>query len=143
MPRVERENMFIRMAEVLAERSTCEKLKVGAILVKDNRIISSGYNGAPSGLEHCTEAGCDIEQGTGACIRTVHAEANAIIFAARAGISTEGSTLYTTVSPCFHCSKLIVNAGVKKVVYASKYRLDTGLHLMERCGVEIKKLNGD
>jgi len=134
--RMSRETMFMRIAGIVSERSTCSRLKVGAVLVKDSRIIATGYNGAPKGLPHCDEVGCEIENG--ACIRTSHAEANVIAFAARNGISTEGSTLYSTHMPCYACSKLIVNAGIKLVIYGTAYRLKTGAELLDKCGVPAK-----
>jgi len=133
--RINRETMFMRIANIVSERSTCSRLKVGAVLVKDSRIISTGYNGAPKGLPHCEDSGCEMENDS--CIRTVHAEANVIAFAAKNGIVTDGATLYTTTAPCYTCSKLLVNAGISKVVFENEYRIKKGLRLLEECGVHI------
>lgn len=137
MERISRDFMFAKIAYIVAARSTCPRARVGAVLVKDNRIISTGYNGAPSGLHHCDDFGCEIDD-NGSCTRTVHAEANVIAFAAKNGIPTQGSTLYTTVAPCYTCAKLLINAGVKEVVYMEPYRLDDGLRILADCGVEIR-----
>ena len=113
---------FIEMATLISERATCERLHVGAVIVKDNRIIASGYNGSPSGMPHCSEVGCDVVDGH--CIATIHAEVNAILQCAKYGIHTEGSTIYVTHFPCYHCAKSIVQAGIKEVIYLNKYRND-------------------
>jgi dCMP deaminase len=141
MSRISRELMFMKMARILSERSTCSHLKVGAVLAIDSRVISTGYNGSPSGMPHCDDVGCEDENG--ACIRTVHAEANVIAFAAKHGISTDGSTLYTTHSPCYACAKLIVNAGIKKVVYEDEYRIVKGLTLLKACGIMVCQYLGE
>lgn len=139
MPRISRPELFMKIAELLADRSTCSRLRVGAVLVKESRIISTGYNGAPQDLPHCDDVGCELEKGTGACIRTVHAEANVIAFAAKSGIATDGATLYTTHAPCYTCAKLLVNAGIKKVIYGKDYRIRKGLELLDDCGVEFEQ----
>lgn len=123
------------MAVVTSARSTCKRASVGSVIAKDGRIISTGYVGSPSGLAHCTDVDC-LQGPDGGCVRTVHAEANAITFAARHGISTDGSTLYSTHSPCGSCAKLIINAGIVRVVYDQRYRLAGGLHLLMAAGVE-------
>lgn len=133
--RINRETMFMRIANIVSERSTCSRLKVGAVLVKDSRIISTGYNGASKGLTHCDDSGCEMENGS--CIRTVHAETNVIAFAAKNGITTDGAILYTTHAPCYSCAKLLVNAGISKVVFENEYRIKKGLRLLEECGVHI------
>mgnify|MGYP001946569404 FL=1 len=124
-------------AVLWATRSTCQRLQVGAVLAKGGRTISTGYNGAPSGLPHCNEDNCKIQP---QCKRTVHAEMNAILFAARYGISTEGTELYTTHSPCIDCAKAIINAGIKKVYYLKEYRSRDGIELLELAGVEVYKI---
>lgn len=120
-----------------ATRSTCQRLQVGAVLAKGGRTISTGYNGAPSGLPHCNEDNCKSQT---QCKRTVHAEMNAILFAARYGISTEGTELYTTHSPCIDCAKAIINAGIKRVYYLEEYRSQDGIELLELAGVEVYKI---
>ena len=131
--RISRDELYVGVIELLAKRSSCEKTQVGAILVKDNRIISMGYNGAPSGVQHCTQGGCIIENGH--CIGTIHAEANVIAWAARNGISTEGTVLYTTHQPCLDCSKLLINAGIKEVYFIEPYTDLRGYELLK--AVEI------
>lgn len=134
--RPSRDEWLTRMAVVTSARSTCKRASVGAVIAKDGRIISTGYVGSPSGLPHCTEVGCEPGPDNG-CVRTVHAEANAIAFASRFGISTAGSTLYSTHSPCRSCAQLIINAGIVRVVYSSEYRLRDGLYLLESAGVYL------
>jgi dCMP deaminase len=112
--RMTREEMYAAMAIIVSQRGTCKRAKAGAVLIKDNRIVSMGYNGAPEGLPHCLDVGCLMEGGH--CIRTVHAEANLIAFAAREGIPTKGCTIYVTFEPCLTCAKLIINAGIRRVV---------------------------
>lgn len=110
---------FIGMTKLVSERGTCLRKKVGCVLVKDNKIIATGYNGAPKGLTHCTEAGCIMEDGH--CIRTIHAEQNALL---QVGPAAEGSTLYITMTPCPICFKSLIQAGVKRVVYVEDYNRD-------------------
>lgn len=137
--RITRQDMFTDIIKVLAQRSTCNTRRVGALLAKDNRIISTGYNGPPRGAPHCDEVGCNKDK-NGACIRTVHAEANVIAFAARYGISSEGTTLYTTVAPCFTCAKLIINAGIIAVYYIEEYRMRDGIEALIENGIEVGRL---
>jgi dCMP deaminase len=119
---------FMQLAEVVGNRGTCDRGKSGSVIVKDKRILTTGYVGAPIGLPHCDEAGHEMhkvthEDGTESmhCIRTVHAEQNALIQAARNGISLEGSTVYCKMTPCYTCAKLIINAGIKRVVASKDY----------------------
>ena len=137
--RITRQDMFTDIIKVLAQRSTCDTKRVGALLTRDNRIISTGYNGPPRGAPHCDEVGCQKDS-EGACIRTVHAEANVIAFAARYGISSEGTTLYTTTAPCFTCAKLIINAGIIEVCYIEEYRLKEGIEVLRENGIEVGRL---
>ena len=137
---------FIEIAKVVATRSTCLRHHVGAVIVKDKRIISTGYNGAPCGLQHCTDVGCirdiqHIPSGTQVqvCVG-VHAEQNAIIQAALHGVSTVGATLYCTLQPCIICSKMIINAGIVKVVYSEGYPDDGGIELLVDSGVTVSKI---
>lgn len=131
--RIDRETMFMQITEVVAKRSTCLRARVGAIIIRDNRVVSIGYAGAPSRLDHCLDKGCQVEGGH--CIRTVHAEANAIAFAAKAGIPTDGAEMYITHSPCTNCAKLIINSGIRRVTY-QEYRGD-GIELLDQAGIEV------
>lgn len=117
---------FIEIAKVVAKRATCPRLRVGAVLVRDKMLLSTGYNGSPKGLPHCTDVGCKVYKGH--CVRSVHAEANAIAQAAFNGIETQGSTLYVTHFPCHTCLKLLVNAGVGKIIYAERYEVKDDRH---------------
>lgn len=123
---------YMRMAFIWAENSYCKRRKVGALLVKDQMIISDGYNGTPSGFENVCE---DENNRTKPYV--LHAEANAITKIARSGNSSEGATLYVTSSPCIECAKLIIQAGIKRVVYADSYRLSEGTELLERAHIEL------
>ena len=123
---------YLSMAKIWAENSYCERRKVGALLVKDKMIISDGYNGTPSGFENVCE---DENNKTKPYV--LHAEANAISKVAKSNNSSENSTLYVTSSPCIECAKLIIQAGIKRVVFTDKYRLEDGLQLLERAKIEI------
>jgi dCMP deaminase len=111
---------FMRLAELVSSRATCDRLQVGAILVRDKMVISSGYNGSPRKTDQCDQVGHRMINGH--CVRTVHAEANAVIQAAYHGISTKGTTLYTRYFPCENCVKALINAGVEKIVYRENYK---------------------
>ena len=124
---------YLRMALIWAENSYCKRRQVGALVVKDKMIISDGYNGTPSGFENI----CEDESGVTKPY-VLHAEANAITKLARSGNNSEGSTLYVTASPCIECAKLIIQAGIRRVVYAEKYRLTDGIDLLTRAGVEVE-----
>ena len=125
---------YLEMASIWAKNSYCKRRQVGALIVKDKMIISDGYNGTPSGFENI----CEDE--TGATKPYVlHAEANAITKVAKSGNSSLGATLYVTASPCLECSKLIIQAGIKRVVYRDEYRLTDGVDLLRRAGVEVVK----
>ena len=123
---------YIRMARIWAENSYCTRRKVGALIVKDKMIISDGYNGTPSGFENV----CETEDGVTKSY-VLHAEANAITKIAKSGNSSEGATLYVTASPCIECAKLIIQSGIRRVVYSEKYRLEDGIELLRRAGVEV------
>lgn len=129
-----RDYLYMRMARTWAENSYCERRKVGALLVKDNMIISDGYNGTPSGFENVCEDENNVSKPY-----VLHAEANAITKIARSHNSSDGSTLYVTASPCMECSKLIIQAGIKRVVYGEEYRITDGLDLLRRVGIEVIK----
>lgn len=126
---------YMRMAHIWAENSYCQRRKVGALIVKDKMIISDGYNGTPAGFENV----CEDEDGLTKPY-VLHAEANAITKIARSNNNSDGATLYVTASPCIECAKLIVQAGIKRVVYSEKYRLTDGIDLLERAGIEVVHL---
>lgn len=128
---------YLRMARIWAENSYCKRRQVGALVVKDKMIISDGYNGTPSGFENI----CEENNVTKPYV--LHAEANAITKLARSSNNSEGSTLYVTASPCIECSKLIIQSGIKRVVYAEKYRLTDGVDLLKRAGVVVEYMNLD
>ena len=127
---------YLRMARVWAENSYCKRRRVGAWVVKEKMIISEGYNGTPSGFENI----CEDENGITKPY-VLHAEANAITKLARSGNNSDGSTLYVTASPCIECAKLIIQAGIKRVVYGEKYRLTEGIDLLRRANIEVEYLN--
>ncbi|WP_075982366.1 deaminase [Bacillus massilinigeriensis] len=130
---------FMLNAHLISMRSTCNRLKVGSVLVKDNRIISTGYNGGISGEEHCLEAGCYVEENH--CLRCLHSEENAILQCALQGISTKNSVIYVTHFPCIHCMKKILQAGITKIYYAEDYKNhEYCYHLLEVSNVEAIKL---
>ncbi len=119
----------------VSRRSTCLRAQVGAIIVKDKRILTTGYNGAPKGLPHCLDEGCEIVDGH--CVRTLHAEQNAIIQAALHGVSLDGGTIYTTHQPCATCAKMIINAGMTRVIYAGHYPDALAMKYLKMAGVEV------
>lgn len=123
---------YLRMAAIWAENSYCKRRQVGCLLVKDKMIISDGYNGTPTGFEN----DCETEDNRSKAY-VLHAEANAITKVAKSSNSSEGSTLYVTDSPCIECSKLIIQAGVRRVIYAREYRLTDGIDLLRRAGIEV------
>ena len=129
---------YLRMARIWAENSYCQRRKVGALVVKNKMIISDGYNGTPSGFDNVCEDSANITHPY-----VLHAEANAITKLARSSNNSEGATLYVTASPCIECSKLIIQAGIKRVVYGEHYRLEDGIKLLERANIEVKYLNPD
>lgn len=129
---------YLRMARIWAENSYCKRRKVGALVVKDKMIISDGYNGTPSGFENVCEDENNLTKPY-----VLHAEANAITKLARSSNNSDGSTLYVTASPCIECSKLIIQSGIKRVVYGEKYRLEDGIELLKRADIEIVYINLD
>lgn len=129
---------YLRMARIWAENSYCERRKVGALVVKNKMIISDGYNGTPSGFENVCEDSNNVTKPY-----VLHAEANAITKLARSNNNSDGSTLYVTAAPCIECAKLIIQAGIKRVVYCEKYRLEEGLDLLRRANIEVIFLNPD
>lgn len=132
---------FMNIAIEAATRSTCPRKHVGAVLVVDKTIISTGYNGSVRGLPHCDDAGCMMEDNH--CVRTIHAEVNAIIQAAKNGVRVSGSTLYVTSSPCWPCFKTVVNAGIKKIIFHEFYRDVRIFETAGKLGVELFQMNGD
>lgn len=126
------DHRYLRMALIWAENSYCARRQVGALIVKDKMIISDGFNGTPSGFENI----CEDEDGN-TIPYVLHAEANAITKIARSGNNSDGATLYVTDEPCIECSKLIIQAGIRRVVYAREYRLHEGLALLKRANVEV------
>jgi dCMP deaminase len=135
---------FMQIAAVVARRSTCLRNQVGAVFVRNKRILSTGYNGAPAGLQHCDEVGCareGVASGTRhELCRAVHAEQNAIIQAALHGVSIEGATLYCTHQPCILCAKVMINARIKKVVFLESYPDETALQFLEQAGIEVVRM---
>ena len=130
------DDKYIKMAEIWAGNSYCKRRQVGALLVKDRMIISDGYNGTPSGFENI----CEDENGATKPY-VLHAEANAITKVAKSGNSSQDATLYVTAAPCIECSKLIIQAGIKRVVYKDEYRLTDGVDLLRRAGIEVEKVD--
>ena len=133
--RIGRHEVYLSMAKLLSFRGTCNRGGAGCIIVKGGRIISIGYAGSPPGHRHCTEIGCEIDPDTGGCISTLHAESNAIAWAAREGISLKGSILYSTLAPCLFCAKIIVTSGVESVIYLDPYRKTDGIDFLKKSGV--------
>jgi len=140
---------FMNITNLVAERSTCTRRAVGAVLVKDKRILSTGYNGAPSGLKHCREVGClreqlGVESGKmHELCRGIHAEQNAIIQAAYHGVSVKGAFIYCTNQPCSICARMIINAGIQKIYYQSGYADSLALELLGEAGIELKQITSD
>lgn len=135
------DSYFMKIALAVSERSTCDRAFVGCVLVLDKRILTTGFNGSPSGQPHCDEDGHLMVDGH--CVRTIHAETNAIIQAALHGITTKGATCYVTHFPCINCSKALINAGIVRLVYSNDYRVDeNALNFLKTAKIEIfqKKL---
>lgn len=138
--RIDWHQYFLAQAKIIALRSTCTRLMVGAIIAKENRIIASGYNGSVSDSTHCIDEGCYIVDGH--CVRTVHAEANAILQCAKFGVSTDQTSLYVTHFPCLQCTKQIIQAGIKEIIYETDYRNhELALQLFEEANVKIKQVD--
>lgn len=139
---------FMNMVEIVKTRSTCLRRQVGAIIVKDKRILASGYNGAPSGVRHCDEVGCLREQmhipsgQRQELCRAIHAEQNAIAQAAVMGVSVKDATIYITTQPCVICAKMIINAGIKRIVYKGDYPDTLAMDLLREAGIEVARFDG-
>ena len=131
------DDKYMSMASIWATNSYCKRRQVGALLVKDRMIISDGYNGTPSGFENV----CEDENGVTKPY-VLHAEANAISKVAKSANSADGATLYVTASPCVECAKLIIQSGIRRVVYRDEYRLTDGIDLLRRAGIEVEKIDG-
>ncbi|MBN1447042.1 MAG: dCMP deaminase family protein [Bacteroidetes bacterium] len=135
---------FMGIAMMVAERATCNRAKIGAVIVKNKNIIATGYNGSPAGHPHCTDVGCliyvsrnpDGEEEEN-CFRTIHAEINAIAQAARHGVSIEGADIYVTASPCYHCLKTLINTGIRRVCYLKPYKIERIKPLLEYSDIEL------
>jgi dCMP deaminase len=139
---------FIEVASVVSKRSTCLRRQVGAVIVRDKRILSTGYNGAPSGLPHCDEVGClraaeNVPSGQRQEIcRALHAEQNALVQAARHGINVDGSTIYVTLEPCVLCSKMLINAGIRRIVFVESYPDPFGREMLDGAEVQVEQFRG-
>ena len=129
---------FMGIAHQAATRSTCPRKHVGAVIVRDRTVLSTGYNGSLRGMPHCEDDGCLMEEGH--CVQTVHAEANAILQAAKNGVSVDGGELYTTASPCWNCFKLIANAGIRRIYYGEFYRDERSRQVAARIGIDLVDL---
>lgn len=132
MERISIDAMYMTIAEIMSKRSYCKRKKVGCVIIKDNMIISDGYNGTPTGFENV----CEDENGNTKQF-VLHAEANALTKLAKSTNSSTNATLYVTMSPCYECSKLIIQTGIKKVVFKEKYRIEDGLDLLKKAGIEV------
>lgn len=137
MTRPSWDEYFISMAQMVSTRSTCPRAQVGCVLVRENRVLTTGFNGAPSSLEHCDDAGCLMSDGH--CIRALHAEQNAIIQAALHGISTKGAVAYVTHHPCVVCAKMLINAGIWRVVYLNDYANECGDKFFKWAKIQIEQ----
>lgn len=145
MERPSNDEYFMEMAQLVSSRSTCLRRKVGAVIVKEKRVLSTGYNGAPKGTEHCEQTGCirvqlNVPSGTRhELCRGVHAEQNAVTQAAYFGVSVNGASIYTTTYPCSMCAKILINAGIKEIVYSEGYADDLSKKLLDEADITIRE----
>jgi dCMP deaminase len=139
-PRVSWDEYFMNIAKVIATRATCDRKHVGAVIVRDRTILSTGYNGSIRGTPHCDEIGHMMEDGH--CVRTIHAEINAVIQAAKNGTAIEGATIYVSASPCWNCFKAIGNAGIRRVVFGEFYRDNRIFEVAKTLDIELVDLSG-
>ncbi len=139
--RADWDEYFMNIAKVVASRSTCDRKFVGAVIVRDKTILSTGYNGSIRKLEHCDEVGHLMENGH--CVATIHAEANAILQAAKNGVRIEGATIYTSASPCWPCFKMIANAGLVRICYGEFYRDHRIFEVAKKLKMKLDKAGGD
>jgi dCMP deaminase len=137
MARPSWDEYFMELAQVVAKRSTCNRRSVGAVLVRDKRILTTGYNGSPPGQLHCTDVGCLMLEGH--CVRAIHAEQNAIIQGALHGIDLREATCYVTSAPCVHCSKMLIAAGIKRIVFLEAYTEEIGQQMAREAGVMLER----
>jgi dCMP deaminase len=135
MARASWDDYFMNIAKVVSSRSTCERKLVGAVIVRDRTILSTGYNGSIRGMPHCTDVGHMMVEGH--CVATIHAEVNAIIQAAKNGVAIEGAAIYVTASPCWNCFKAIANAGMKRIIYGEFYRDERIFDVAKQIGIEL------
>lgn len=139
---------FMQMADFAAKRTTCLRRAVGAVIVKDRRILATGYNGAPQGLTHCAELGClrqELNVPSGQrheLCRALHAEQNAIITAARYGVNIDGATIYVNTQPCVVCAKMLINAGISEIVYKNPYPDELSMSMLEESGIKLRVYEG-
>lgn len=132
------DDYFMSIARMVSTRSTCPRKSVGAVLVRDHSILSTGYNGSVRGLAHCSEEGCMMEDDH--CVATIHAEANAIIQAARNGVMLDGSECYVTASPCWNCFKMLANTGIVRIVYGEFYRDERVFEVATKLGIRMEEV---
>ena len=140
MSRPSWDEYFIQIARDVSTRATCNRRSVGAVVVLEKRILTTGYNGAPHGLPHCSEPGVGCKMQDGHCIRTLHAEQNAIVQGALNGVSLRGASLYVTCQPCNLCAKMIINAGIVKVVFDGDYPDEFAMELFAQAGTQLVQL---
>ncbi|MCH8003724.1 MAG: cytidine/deoxycytidylate deaminase family protein [Nanoarchaeota archaeon] len=141
MPRVRWEEYFMNIAKEVATRSTCDRKHIGSVIVKDKTILSTGYNGSIRGMPHCDEAGHIMENDH--CVATIHAEANAILQAAKNGVMIDKAEVYITASPCWPCFKMLANAGIKKIYYGEFYRDERIFDVAKKLGIELTHIKVD
>ncbi len=137
--RVDWHTYFMNIARQAATRSTCDRKEVGAVIVRDRTILSTGYNGSIRGMPHCDDVGHDLDNGH--CVATIHAEANAILQAAKNGVQIDGSEVYTTASPCWNCFKLIANSGIRRIFFGEFHRDEKSLRVAQELGLELIDLS--
>ncbi|RDY71979.1 ComE operon protein 2 [Halobacillus trueperi] len=139
MERITWNQYFMSQSYLLKSRSTCQRLAVGAVIVRDKRMIAGGYNGSVSGGVHCIDEGCYVVDGH--CVRTIHAEMNALLQCSKFGVATEGAEIYVTHFPCLHCTKAIIQAGIKAVYYSEDYKNDPyAIEVLQQSGVRVQKV---
>ena len=145
MERPSNDEYFMEMAQLVSSRSTCLRRKVGAVIVKDKRVLSTGYNGSPKGTRHCEELGCirvqmNVPSGTRhELCRGVPAEQNAVTQAAYFGVSVDGASIYTTTYPCSMCAKILINAGIREIIYSEGYSDDLSKQLLDEAGIKLRE----
>lgn len=143
LERASRDDVLLEVAFAVAKRGTCSRAQVGAVISRDGRIISTGYNGAPAGVPHCEHPHLMLESVSNGCLIAGHAEENAIAYAARFGVALDGAELHCTHAPCYACSRMIVNAGIVKVTYTIPYRKTEGIELLTAAAIKVTLLEND